>query len=229
MKTFHTFISTFLFLFVFLCLYNNVLAQDTRPSKRDVSLNILNKRGRPLSKIVVQSLQTDKVGMTDRTGLFVFRDLADSDTISVFLPKYGKTLIPVTGMDSIVVTVRSSVQYTYNDIFGENQVIHKERTKPNDLLDVQKLLSMGSYDSLADLLQGRVSGLIIDPDGYATIRGASSRELRCEPLVVMDDVSIGVFSDANRRVNVNDIKTIEVEKTGWGISEACGVIRINTR
>jgi len=50
MKTFHQIISTSLLL-AFLSTGINANAQDAR----DISLKVLNKRGRPLSNIVVQS------------------------------------------------------------------------------------------------------------------------------------------------------------------------------
>ena len=230
MKTLCQIISTSL-LFTFLCTGMSANAQDME--NRDISLKILNKKGRPVSSIVVQSKKTNSVGMTDRKGLFVFKGIADNDTIAVNLPKYGKTLIPVAGMDSLVVTVRSSVHYSYNDYSGQSVMIKKDRMG-STTLDVQAMLKRRTYNSVADLLRGQVPGLIISSDrGSASARfgGPTSINSNNEALVVIDGMAVGTLNDANLRLNVYDVKTIEILKdgAGWGVRGANGVIIIKTR
>jgi len=234
MKTLHQIISTSLLLSAFICTGMNASAQDAGFPDRDISLQVLNKRGRPVNNIVVQSQKTDKAGMTDRSGLFVFRNMADNDTIAVILPKYGKTLIPVTGMDHLSVTVRSSIHYSYNDNTGQSVVITKDRMGTSSTLDVQAMLKRRTYSSLADLLKGQVPGLIISSDhGSASARfgGPSSIRSSNEALVVLDGMAIGTLNEANSRVNVFDVKTIETlrDGAGWGVRGANGVIIVNTR
>ena len=230
MNHFHKTIRISLLLFVFLCTGLSANAQDTR----DIALKVVNKRGRPVSNIVVQSRKTDKVGMTDRTGLFVFSDMADNDTISVNLPKYGKTHIPVTGMEYIEVKVRSSMHYSYNDNSGQSVMITKDMMGSNSTLDVQAMLKRRTYSSLAELLKGQVPGLVVSTTGgtaSARIRGVSSLNSSNEALVVVDGRSIGTLNDVNSWVNIHDVKTIEVVKdgAGWGVRGANGVILIKTR
>jgi len=225
----------------FLCAGIAVNAQNTDLPDRDISLKVLNKRGRPVSKVVVHSLHTAHAGITDRTGLFVFREMSDKDTISVILPKYGEALIPVAGMDSIVISLRSSVRYSYEDNSGQSYVINKEKLTPGTTLDVQAMLKKRQYNSLADLLQGQVSGLFVSPavsnpiagDGVSTsnIRGVNSMNMSSEPLVVLDGVPLGTLNEANTRIDVNDIKTIDILKdgSGWGSRGANGVILIKSK
>jgi len=226
----------------FLCAGITVNAQNTDLPDRDISLKILNKRGRPVRKVVVHSFHTNHAGITDRTGLFVFREMSDKDTISVILPKYGEALIPVAGMDSIVISLRSSVRYSYEDNFGQSNVIEKVKQTPGSTLDVPAMLKKRQYNSLAELLQGQVSGLYVSPaisnpiagdnDRTSTnIRGVNSMNMSSEPLVVLDGVPFGTIAEANRTIDVNDIKTIEIKKdgSGWGSRGANGVILIKTR
>jgi len=230
MNNFHKIIGAILLLFAFQSAGMNVNAQDTR----DISLKVLNNRGRPVSNIVVHSGKTDKAGMTDRTGLFIFNDMADSDTIIVSLPRYGQTYIPVTGMEYIEVRVRSSMQYSYNNNSGQSVVITKNAQGMTNTLDVPAMLKRRNYSSLADLLKGQVSGLLITTSGNtasATIGGVSSINSGTEALVVVDGRAVGTLNDANSWVNVHEIKTIEVVKdgAGWGVRGANGVIVVNTR
>ena len=210
-----------LLLIAFLFTGITINAQITDLPNRDISVKILNKRGRPISKVVVHSLRTTHAGITDRTGLFVFRDMSDKDTISVILPKYGKTLIPVAGMDSIVISLRSSVRYSYEDNSGQNFVINKDKTN-NNVIDVQEILKRRQYEFVSDLIN---SEFRIGSRGVLTFNGDS------EPLVVLNGVPVGTITDANGAIDVRDIKTMEIKKNGneWGSRGANGVILIKSR
>ena len=89
-------------------------------SGRDVYLKINKKRGRPVRNIVVYSASTGTTGVTDRSGLFLFKNMSDIDSITVFLPERGESIIPITSdMDSIVVILRSSRLYSYESNGGQ--------------------------------------------------------------------------------------------------------------
>jgi len=204
----------------FLCVCMDTNAQDMSFQNRDISLKIRNKKGRPADKIVVYSIKTGKAGLTDRFGLFVFRDISDDDTISVRLPKFGDTRIPVTGMDSIVVTVRSSIHYSMNNSDGQSVVVGKNNLERSTTLNVQEMLKKRSYSNLSELVQGHFSK-----------RGVSSINSSTEPLVVVDGRAVGTLSEVNYVLNVYDIKTIEIQKDAfeWGTRGANGVIIVKTR
>ena len=224
--------------FLFMLMSVGVSAQEAELPKRSISLIVLDKKNRPIERIIVRSLNNTNAGMTNRKGLFVFTDMTDDDMISMLLPKYGETIVPVTGMDSIVVKLRSARRYSYVNNEGQSVVIDREKVEPKDVIDAQALLSRNHYSSLIDLLRGaNVAGLNISQSGTASggatanIRGERSFTLSSEPLVVVDGTPVGTLSDANNMVNVHDIKTIEVQKTGsdWGVRGANGVILIKTR
>jgi len=202
-------------------------------SVRDVYLQIIKKRGRPVRNIVVHSASTGVTGVTDRSGLFLFKNMLDIDTITVFLPVRGATIFPITGdMDSIVVTLRSSRLYSYTSKDG--QIVFFERdnkTESNTLFDVPAMLKQSRYVSLIDMLRGHVAGLDINSSGGANIRGIGSVTGAIEPLVVLDGVVIGTLNEANNMININDIKTIEVLKSApeWGMRGANGVIIITSK
>jgi len=214
-----------------------VWAQDMDLPKRNISLIILDKKGRPIERIIVRSLNNTNAGMTNRKGLFVFTGMTDNDKISMILPKYGESVISVTGMDSIVVTLRSARRYSYASNMGQDVFIDKpNKTEPVTVLDVQALLEQHSYRSITDLLQGQVPGLNIsttssNAGGTASIsiRGQNTFMGNTSPLIVMDG---NVYYGSLQDINVYDVKTIEVQKGGsseWGVRGANGVILINTR
>jgi len=209
---------------------------------RDISLKILNKKGRPVRNILVESLLTGKAGLTDRAGLFVFDDLSDNDTLSLQLKRSGHIVIPVAGLDSIVVMERSSKLYAYENNQGQDMTVNIERlaTNNNPVLDVQAILKQQSYSSLSELLRARVSGLNIssisgsgDVSGAnvsAMVRGPNSLTGSSEPLVVLDGVVLGTLGAANLSVNIHSVRTIEVQKnaSSWGVRGSNGVILITS-
>jgi hypothetical protein len=223
-------------LFLLIFLSEATMAQTENDQPRDVYVKVVNKRGRPVRNIIVQSANVSQAGMTDRAGLFLFRNMTDNDSISLLLPKYGEAIVPVAEMDSIVVTLRSARLYTYTNNEGSPVIIERDKTEPTDKLDVQVLLRQRTYNSLVELLQGRVAGLDIRSSGMggevtARVRGERSFLGSNEPLVVVDGMAFGTLSEANSTLNVYDIKTIEVQKSAseWGVRGANGVILIYTK
>jgi len=221
--------------FLLILMSVSVWAQNAYSQNRDFSLKILTNRGRPVRNVHVQSVSTGSKGFTNRQGLFVFRDLSDDDSISMMLPRYGETIVPVTGLDSIVVMLRSANSFSYVNNERQTVVINKSKTEPSTLLDVPLLLRQRGYTSLVSLLQGNAPGLNIrvgDSPGEVTanIRGTSSLKQSTEPLVLLDGIPLGPLSEADKAVNVYSIKTIEILKTApeYGIRGTNGVILVKT-
>ncbi len=211
-----------------------VAAQETNPTVRDVYLKIVDKKDHPLKKVVVQSPTSGELGITDSKGAYVFKNLPDSAVIIMDLPKYGKTAIQVMDMDSILVTVRSANQLSYSN---ERNMVYltKDMTGSTDIIDVPTLLEQQNSRNLYELLHGRVAGLNMTVTGagdvQTTIRGSASITQSNEPLVYLDGVYYGKFTDANHFLNVYDIKTIEIVKdgAGYGSRGGTGVIAITTK
>jgi len=223
----------------FLLILINVVAwaQNRDISYKDMYIRILDKKGYPISNIIIQSLNTGTTGITDRSGLFVFEDMYNmynNDTLTIQLPKYGKTVIPVVGMDSIIVTVHSNRHYSYTDNNGYSVIIEKNRSGPRIILDVQTLLSNRYYNSLVELLNERVVWPNIQGNKMYYFSGRRMLTLNTpnEPLVVLNGKPIGLISDVNDNFNLYDIKTVEVldgDIEKWGIQGAYSVILIKTK
>jgi len=226
-----------------LCLLTGTVAAQTPATSdapRDVTLRITDRRGRPQAGVVVQTTGEAAASMTDAAGSFVFRGLTDADSIVMMLPRYGEATLPVAGLDSIVVTLRNTRQYTYHTddrqiTDGYTVTRERDRTQAGSLLDVPALLRTTHATSLAELLQGRVAGLSIQrsPTGgavSANIRGQRSFLASNEPLVVVDGVAIGELSTVDQMIDIRTIKSIDVLKEGsmYGSRGANGVIVITT-
>ena len=221
---------------LFILMGYSLKAQDADVPKRNISLVILDKKGRPVDKIVVHALNNTVAGMTDRNGLFVFTDMTDDDKISMFLPKYGETIIPVAGMDSIVVTLRSAGRYSYAGNERQSVIVFKkDNAEANTVLDVPALVNKYGYKTVTELLRARVPGLNFSAsssprdEGVSSIRGNRSLQGSNAPLIVLDGRPRTGMSLND--ISIHEIKTIEVQKSAseWGSQGANGVILINTK
>jgi len=200
------FVVFFLFVLVGIPLY----AQEMNLVNKEVSVFVLDKKKRPIERMVAQSF---------------------NDSITVTLPKFGEAKLPVNRMDSMVVTLLSGSSFSYINHLGKTITVKKKGTATAGLSNVPALLEQRSYRSLIELLQGNVSGLNITASG-ASFRGQNTLfNGNSEPLVVVDGVAIGTIKQADSSVHLNDIQSIEVIKdgAGWGVRGANGVIVITTK
>jgi len=194
----------------FVLLSTSLYAQEFSSANRDISLLVINKKGVVLDRFFVQSV---------------------NDSASVVLPTYGEAIIPVKGMDSIVVTLLSKSSFSFINHSGKSITVKKKVNTSGSLSDVPALLQQKAYRSLIELLQAR-AGLNISQSGSTQLRGQTTLlSGDSEPLVVMDGIAIGTLGYANNIVNIYDIQSIEVLKdgAGWGTRGANGVILIKSK
>ena len=212
-------ITFFCFAFLFCAV---VWAQNVDSSDGDITVRVLDKKGRPVRGIVTQSVITGIGGITDRSGRFVFENMSDNDTIVIKMTRNGQIIIPVTGMDSIIVIAKSSKLYSYIDSQGQSIIVETTLLERSNVLDVQALLKIKSYTNLVDLLRQEAP--------HAFVTGPTTVTSGTEPLVVLDGSDIGYLGEANYKVAVQAIKTIEVQRNGmgWGVRGTNGVILIKS-
>lgn len=222
---------------LFAGLFSGVTAQET-PETRNVSLQIVNRRGKPVSEIVVQSQNGGDLGMTNKDGTYVFENLAVDDQIRVFFSADREAIIPTEGMDSLLVVMRTRNRFDYTSSvsgqqldIGYGTISRRDNTSSVNTLDVEKLVQETNVTNLLDLLRGRIPGLTISPDGSAQIRGQRSIKFSNEPLVLVNGMQWDSLRDASDILNVHDVKTISVLKDGsiYGSRGANGVILITTK
>ncbi len=212
-------------------------AQETLPA-RDVLIKVLNRRGKPVSEVVVQSLQGGDLGATDKNGAFLFEKLAPTDEIRVFFSSNRQAIIPAQGLDSLVVIMRNPNRFDYAALqnneqvnIGYGTVSRRNNTTSVDDLNIEKIVEETNSPTLIDAIQGRIAGLNIAPDGSAMIRGQRSISYSNEPLVIVDGMPWASLKEASDQLNIHDIKTVSVLKDGstYGSRGANGVILITTK
>ena len=93
-------------------------------------------------------------------------------------------------------------------------------------------INRGAVSSSYELLQGKVSGLLVLPDGTLRVRGISSLNASNSPLIVVDGVPLS--SNGLSSINPDDIDSFSVLKDAssaaiYGSRAASGVILVTTK
>ena len=209
-------------------------AQDSE--KKNVKLTVLNQKERPIKNVKVSVYNNSQSGKTDQSGQFDFKYLTNKDSIKVILPTVGETVISVDGLSAITIKRLSANSYSYLDKNAKSITVEGGNKKNADVLDVPAILAKRQVSSLIELLKGHMPGLYIAPDNIATVRGSGSfnvtnPEQTYEVLVFVDGTIVGTVKDANIFVNVHDIQTVELNKSGsgYGMQGANGVLVVTTK
>ena len=93
-------------------------------------------------------------------------------------------------------------------------------------------INRGAVSSSYELLQGKVSGLLVLPDGTLRVRGISSLNASNSPLIVVDGVPLN--ANGLSSINPDDIDSFSVLKDAssaaiYGSRAASGVILVTTK
>ncbi len=229
--------------FMLLCVSGAVCGQAQEADTiRDFRLRVVDRREKPFPGVVAQLTREDNAYLTDAKGRLDFRGVTDRDSLIIFIPGGRTAVMPLDGLDSAMIQIRNRRAYAGNGThqermvgIGYGSVRERDRTTPTSTIDVEELMKTQTFNSLYEILQGRVAGLSMTSTaggGYATtIRGQKSIYGSNEPLVVVDGIPIGDLSTASGMLNVRDIKTIDILKEGsiYGSRGANGVILITTK
>ncbi|MBS1567080.1 MAG: carboxypeptidase-like regulatory domain-containing protein, partial [Bacteroidetes bacterium] len=214
----------------------------------DVHGLVKDEKQNPLPGITVFARSTHTVTVTDANGEFMFKNLADGDTLQFNSISYETLMVRANTRSLMIVTLKPRVAKLENvNVYNTGfQTLDKERAtgsfgKP----DMQVFRERTSTMDIIGRLEGQVPGLQIvvgagnytaniNGNGVTTrksiIRGASSAILPADPLYVVNGVVINEFSS----VNPDDIEDITVLKDAaaaaiWGARAANGVIVVTTK
>lgn len=225
-----------------LCFLLLIILQSgiVRAQNRDVRGQIKDEEGRPIASASVVIKGTTIGTSSDSSGYF-----------SIAAPATAKTLIiSNTGFKEIETTLPNSnvVNVTLvrsNDNLGEVVVIGYGSVKKTDLTSSvtkinAKAFNKGPFQSVDQLIQGKVPGLTItrngnDPNGNGSfvLRGIGSLTGNSQPFFVIDGVP-AVTAGVIYSIPPEDIASIDVLKDAaataiYGTRGANGVIVVTTK
>lgn len=204
-------------------------------AQSNVSGTVTDTNGEPLIGVSVVEKGTTNGGVTDLDGRFTV-NVAQGKTLRFSYIGYATKEVAVKGRTLKVVLEEDNTALEEVVVVGYGTMRRKDVT--SSITTVQaKDLNIGAYSTPAQLLQGKVPGLVVsntsDPNGSASIslRGASTlRSGAMEPYYVID----GIPGASIELVSPNDIESIDVLRDAsataiYGSKAANGVIIVTTK
>lgn len=221
--------------------------------------NLITVRGKitdvqnePLLGATVVTVNSNKSGITNASGIFELKDVAENDILLISYVGMKKISVPVNGRKQIDVVLEDD---TY--LLDEVVAIGYGTMKKSDLTGSVKNVSSSSFSeqtlqTAEQALKGRVAGVKVTSDNSPgggvsiQIRGSNSMLGGTEPLFVVDGFPMETSTDARGAgntapqqsslnfINPDDIESIEVLKDAsasaiYGARGANGVVLITTK
>jgi TonB-dependent SusC/RagA subfamily outer membrane receptor len=197
---------------------------------------VMNSNNKPVAnaKIYLDSIYSNVE--TNRNGDFEVQLPEKVDVINVYSHEYG------------LLSSKYSNESIMNFMFLESEKSIKERTKKGDKIsigysEVDKKYKVNNsegislpndknaitYNTIYDMIRGRLSGVTVSRDNRITIRGVSSIRNISEPLFVVDGMIVSNID----YISPNNVKNISVLKGAdasiYGSQASAGVIVIKTK
>lgn len=197
---------------------------------------VMNSNNKPVAnaKIYLDSIYSNIE--TNRNGNFEVQLPEKVDVINVYSHEYG------------LLSSKYSNESIMNFMFLESEKSIKERTKKGDKIsigysEVDKKYKVNNsegisvpndknavvYNTIYDMIRGRLAGVTVSRDNRITIRGVSSIRNISEPLFVVD----GMIVSGIDYIFPNNVKNISVlkgaEASIYGSQASAGVIVIKTK
>lgn len=197
---------------------------------------VVNSKSKPVAnaKIYLDSIYSNVT--TNSMGEFEVLLPEKVSTINVYSTQYGLLSSKLNNEDIM------------NFMFLESDKSMKERTKKGDKITigyskenqkyqvinsesigVEKDKNTAIYNTIYDLIRGRLAGVTVSRDNRITIRGVSSVRNISDPLFVVD----GMIVSSIDYISPNNVKNISVLKGAdaatYGAQGSSGVILITTK
>ncbi|MFV5699427.1 TonB-dependent receptor plug domain-containing protein [Flavobacterium sp. ZT3R17] len=197
---------------------------------------VMNSNNKPVAnaKIYLDSIYSNVE--TNKNGDFEVQLPEKVSVINVYSHEYG------------LLSSKYSNESIMNFMFLESEKSIKERTKKGDKIsigysEVDKKYKVNNsegislpndknaitYNTIYDMIRGRLSGVTVSRDNKITIRGVSSIRNISEPLFVVDGMIVSNID----YISPNNVKNISVLKGAdasiYGSQASAGVIVIKTK
>lgn len=192
---------------------------------------ITDAKQRPLKGIKIWKKNTTESVKTDKTGLFIFPKVIETDTLIISVSRKKEAIIPVDTLTRFLLKIDKKDYVLY--AWGKETkmtYVRKSRPQANSNVLTREQIQNISANTLYDLFKGgAIPGVTVNGD-VITIRGGSSFDLDNEPLFVIDGTIYESSREADSVISVNDIEKVEILKDAsmYGVRGSNGAIVITT-
>ena len=219
-----------LLLFVLLLNIGFVNAQKKLTGK------VVNNKNQPIAKAKIYLDSIDSNIETNKNGYFEVQLPVKVASINIYSYEYG-LLSSKFNDESIMNFVFLDSEKSTNKRIKKGEKIkigYSEENKKYQVLNSKSIgaaddKNSGIYNSIFDLIRGRLPGVTVSRDNKITIRGVSSIRNISDPLFVVD----GMIVSSIDYISPNIVKSISVlkgaEASVYGSQGSSGVIVIKTK
>ena len=161
---------------------------------------------------VVEDGTQNNGSITDFDGKFSLKVSGKSATVTISSLGYQTIQLRADSpeMASGKIVLKDEAQTLDNAVvIGYGTVKKSDMTGSVAAIKAEEI-NRGAVSSSYELLQGKVSGLLVLPDGTLRIRGISSLNASNDPLIVVDGIPLG--SNGLSSINPDDIDSFSVLK-----------------
>ncbi|MFV8326135.1 TonB-dependent receptor plug domain-containing protein [Flavobacterium sp. ZS1P14] len=201
-----------------------------------VTGKVTNSKNKPVAnaKIYLDSIDTNVE--TNKNGDFEVVVPEKVTVINVFSPEYGllsskfnnENIMNFMFLDSDK-AARGRTKKGDKITIGYSEADKKYKVNNAQSLGVENDKNASIYNTIYDLIRGRLPGVTVAKDNKITIRGVSSIRNTSEPLFVVD----GMIVSSIDYISPNNVKSISVlkgaEASIYGAQGSSGVIVIKTK
>ena len=205
-------------------------------SQKQITGIVSNNKNKPVANALIYLESINSGVKTDKKGFYKVELSENVETINVYSYKYG--------LLSTGITIENVVNFVYID----TKKSKKNKLKKGEDFDIayseeeQKYTAnkismvsansnedISSYNTIFDMIRGRVAGVVVSQNNRIRIRGVNSPNSTSEPLYVVDGTPVYTI-DYILPINVKDIKILKGSDASiYGSRGANGVVVITTK
>ncbi|TXI31414.1 MAG: TonB-dependent receptor [Niabella sp.] len=214
----------------------NTTVLPVQKVQKTITGTVMNEQGAPLAGVTVTEKGTTNVTMTNENGIFSI-DVDNNAQVLIFSFVGMVTKeVSIAGEKNLQV-VLSQANQSLNEIVVVGYGTQNRGKVTGAVASVTgKTINEMPAASVAQALQGRVSGVTVTNNGYpgsapiVRVRGISSISFASDPLYIID----GVPTENLEAIDTKDIESVDVLKDAsaaaiYGSRATNGVIMITTR
>lgn len=221
-----------LLLFILLLLLNISFAN----AQKKLTGKVVDNKNQPIAKAKIYLDSIDSNVETNKNGYFEVQLPVNVASINIYSYEYGllsskfndENIMNFVFLDSEKSTIKrikkgGGIKIGYSEENKKYQVLNSMRIGAADDKN------SGIYNTIFDLIRGRLPGVTVSRDNKIMIRGVSSIRNISEPLFVVD----GMIVSSIDYISPNIVKSISVlkgaEASMYGSQGSSGVIVIKTK
>ncbi len=193
-----------------------------------------NATGEPLIGVTVQNLSTKKYAYTDIAGKYSIQASAGDVLLFSLIGMVNEEVTVNSTANVYNIVLKADVIALEDVVVTGYQTLSKERSTGSFAVVTSQKLESKLQPSVASILEGQSSGVVLTKEGTIEIRGVSTISGVKDPLIVVDGYPLIGDGIGLESINPDNIENITVLKDAvaasiYGARASNGVIVVTTK